>query len=407
MRYYKIIVSDPKTGKVAVPNYQGKPGFTWIDPGQGIWTYCSLYADGTVDRLGSTNPAALAIGFDIPVSFMHQPIGNPYIQISGVSLAEISHGSNLNGMNIAVYGGMAKGLPLAVPSQIGPLCMGQIFQAFGNWIGTVQYLSIYMQAGGSSQSASAVTGVPAGPNTLPAPTTNAKSGYLTFQWSAGQHLMDALVQCLRTTYPQYGISGSINPALVWSGIAATGFFAKLSQLAEYINKATINLIGGYAPDGSYPGVMISLQNNTITIQDGTTPTKPKQLLVTDLLGQPTWVDAVTVQATVILRGNVRVGDYVSLPNGRLTITPGALTNLFSPPLSGGIATQLKNQPAFSGTFLVTSVRHVGNSRDGQGTSWITTLDLLNTAPVSTSASVTTLPVISKPNRNAYKFFLPG
>lgn len=406
MRYYRIVISNPKTGLVAVPNYQGQPGFSWIAPGANVWTYCSLFPNRQPVTLGSVNPAALAIEFDIPAGFMHAPIGNPYIAIHGVSLAEIAQGSNLNGMNIAVYGGMSKGLPLAVPSQIGPLCRGQIFQAFGNWIGTQQYLAIYMQAGGSSANANTVTGFPAGPDTLPAPTTNEKPAYLVFQWQPGQPLMDAVVQCLRVAYPQYQISGSINPNLVGGGSPATGFYALLSQFAEYLRKASINLISGYAPDRSYPGVMISLQGNQIVIQDGTTPTKPKQLLVTDLLGQPTWVDAVTIQVTCILRGDIAVGNYVVLPSGPLTITQGSQSNFVAPPTSGSINTQMKNKTAFSGTFLVSNVRHVGNSRDGQGTSWVTTLDLLNTMPGSTTTSVTTLPVVQAPNKSAYNFYLP-
>ncbi|SDR42574.1 hypothetical protein SAMN05443245_5860 [Paraburkholderia fungorum] len=406
-RYYKITISDPKTGKVFVPNVGGKLGFTTVDPGAGVWTYCSLNPGGNPNALGSVNPAALKIELDITAGFMHQPIGNSYIRVYGISLAEIAQGSNLNRMNIAVEAGMSKGLPLAVPAQIGPLCKGQIFQAFGNWIGPNQTLDIFVQAGGSSANANTTTGFPAGDTTLPAPTTNDNPGYLTFQWQPGQHLMDAMVQALSIVYPQYSISGSISPNLVWTGTAATGFYTKLSQFAEYVNKASINLIGGYAPDTSaYPGVMISLQGNQIIIQDGTTPTTPKQLLVTDLLGQPTWVDAVTIQATCILRGDISPGNYVTLPNGPLTITQGSQSNFFLPPTSGGINTQLKNQTAFTGTFLVSNVRHVGSSRDGQGTSWVTTLDLLNNSVQSSTATVPALPVVQARNTNAYNFYLP-
>ena len=407
MRYYKIVISDPKTGKIFVPNFQGKTGFSLVDPGPYVWTYCSLYPGGNPQAIGSGNPAALAVEWDIPVGFMHAPIGNPYIKINGVSLQEISQGSDLNWMNIAVYGGMSKGLPLENPTQIGLLCSGQIYQAFGNWIGTSQYLAIYVQAGGSSANANTVTGFPAGPSTLPAPTTNANPAYLVFQWKPGQPLLTPVAQTLATAYPQYNIQGAVHSGLVWTGMAATGFYANLSTFAQYLNKASINLIGGYAPDiKAYMGVCMTLQNNTISIFDGTVKTAPKMLLMTDLIGQPTWVDATTMQATTILRGDIQPGNYVTLPNGPLTITANAQTSTLGPPAVGSINTQLKNRAAFQGTYLCTAVHHVGSSRDGQGMSWVTTLDLLLTAPLSPKDQAYALSVLARPNRNAYGFFVP-
>lgn len=353
--------------------------------------------------LGSTNPNALKVELDIPVSFMHQPIGNSYIQISGVSLQELYQGANLNGMNIAVYGGMAKGLPLANPAQSGLLCSGQIFQAFGNWIGTVQMLCIYMIVGGSSPLADQVTGVPGSSSTVPGPVTNQNPAYITFQWQPGQPLMTPVIQALKTSYPQYSIAGAVHEGLVWTGIAATGFFAKLSQFAQYLNKATLNLIGGYAANPqAYPGVSLTLQNNTITLMDGTTATTAKQIQVVDLLGQPTWVDRYTVQITCIMRADIKMADYVVLPNVPGTTTQGSTSQFFNVQPGNVYSTQ-KDGSIFTGTFQVVAVRHVGNSRDGQGTSWITTLDLQSrSTPAST---VDTLPVVYKAAAPT-AFFLP-
>ncbi|MFL9915055.1 hypothetical protein PQR75_06565 [Paraburkholderia fungorum] len=214
--------------------------------------------------------------------------------------------------------------------------------------------------------------------------------------------------------PQYTIRGAVSSSLVWTGTAATAFFAKLSQFAEYLNKASINLISGYAPDGSYPGVMMTLQDSTITIQDGTTRTEPKLLNFDDLIGQPSWTDVATIQVTCIMRGDIKPGNYVTLPNGPLTITPNAQTSTVGPPAVGSINTQLKNQSAFQGTFLCTVVRHVGNSRDGQGTSWVTTLDLLVPPPISQADQAyandvlaRAYDVLGRPNKNAYGFYTPG
>ncbi|MFL9915054.1 hypothetical protein PQR75_06560 [Paraburkholderia fungorum] len=207
MRFYQIVISPPKDGFVAVPNLNGQPGFSWVKPHANTWTYCSLKQGGTITAPGSVNPAALKVELDIPSGFLHEPIGNAYIKISGVSLQEVAQGSNLNRMNILVYGGMSKGLPLANPDQVGMLCSGQIWQAFGNWIGTEQSLNIYMQAGGSNANSSQTTGFPAGPTTLPSPNTNANPAGIVFQWQAGQPLLVPLVQTLQNAYPAIHHSG--------------------------------------------------------------------------------------------------------------------------------------------------------------------------------------------------------
>ena len=64
---------------------------------------------------------------------------------------------------------------------------------------------------------------------------------------------------------------------------------------------------------SYPGVSIVLQDNVIRVYDGTVKPPPIQLLFTDLIGQPTWRQAYTMQITTVMRGDIRVGDYVKLP----------------------------------------------------------------------------------------------
>ncbi|WP_144139125.1 hypothetical protein [Paraburkholderia sp. BCC1884] len=403
-RYFKIVITDPKTGYVFAPNVNGRLGFSLVKPTVNTWTYSSLYTDGTLTKLGSSNPSALKVEFDIPVSFLDQPIGNPYIQISGVSLQEMSQGANLNRMNIAVYGGMAKGLPLANPAQAGLLCSGQITQAFGNWVGTSQTLSIYVQAGGSSPSSNQTTGNPSGNTILPAPTTSEAPANIVFQWKAGQPLLVPLMQTLQLAFPQYTISGAISPNLVWSGATATGFYSKLSQFATYINKASINLISGYAPGTDYMGVKIALQDNTILITDGTTQTAPKLLMMQDLIGQPTYGQPLEIQALCVLRGDIKVGSYVTLPPGPLTIQQGGQTGAIAPPPQGSINTTAQS---FEGTFMCTSVRHVGSSRDGGGTSWITALNLLTTAPGDAKAKAYALDVLQRPAKNRYGFYVPG
>jgi hypothetical protein len=402
-RYYAVRITDPKTNEILVPNYNGKPGFTRVAFNPQIWTYSSLYQGGDPSKLASNNANALGVSFDIPVGFLHAPLVNACFKIYGVSVQEVSQGSNLNGMNIAIYGGMAKGLPLANPVQIGPLCRGQIQQAFGNWIDTLQYLEIYIQAGGSSSTADQVTGSVVSASTLPVPTTNDQPANIVFQWKPGQHLTDAVLAALQPAYPQYTIAGTVNENLVWTGTAATAFFSKLSQFADYIRKATLNLLGGYAPDRTqYMGVVMTLQNNVVTLFDGTAQTKPRPLYVADLVGQPGYSQPLQIQVTCVLRGDIKVGDYVTLPLGQLNIQAGAQVGYVPPPPLASVNSA--NAIAFQGSYLVTTVRHVGDSRDGAGTSWVTTLDVLQTQPYNASAAVATQQVLAKPS--AFNFYLP-
>jgi len=405
-RYYAVRITDPKTNQILVPNLNGKPGFGRVAFAPSVWSYTSLYQGRSPTLLSSSNPNAQQIEFDISATFLDAPLANSFIRMYGVSLQEIASGSNLTNYNIAVYGGMAKGLPLANPAQIGRLCEGQIQQCFGNYVGTQQTLDIYVQAGGSNTTATTTTGTPATLGALPTPTTNQQSGGITFQWSDGQSLSDALVYCLQLYYPQYGIAGTISPNLVWSGTAATGIYSKLSQLATYVRKASINMIGGYAPDPlGYMGVGMTLQSNVITLFDGTAQTKPKPIFFTDLQGQPTLSEPLHVQATCVLRGDIKPGDYVELPTGFLNILEGAQVGYVPPPPLAAVNT--KNSSAYQGSYFVTSVRHVGRSRDRSGLAWATVIDVLQTQPFNSNAQVDAQNVLAGPNKSAYQFYLPS
>ncbi len=115
MRSYDILITQPSTGAL-VQRFTSR------------------------DASGRAIPGALNIEWDIPVAPFATPMGAAWVRVWGVSLAQISQSSDLNGMNIQVFGGMQKGLPLANPMQYGLLVQGQIFQAFGNWIDTNQTL---------------------------------------------------------------------------------------------------------------------------------------------------------------------------------------------------------------------------------------------------------------------------
>jgi hypothetical protein len=380
MRFYRVVISDPTTNEIIIPNYNGSPGFTRLALDPTLDTYTSLYPYGLVTMFGSTNPAAQRIVMDLPTTFFHAPGQNSFIRMYGVGLVEIGQSWSLTNLNIEVYGGMAAGLPLANPDQAGLLVSGQIFQAFGNWIGTEMTLDIYLYYGGSSPSSAATTGSPNSSPTKTLPSAYDTPANIVFNWIPGQPMMLAIVNALSQAFPQYDIVGDINPNLIRNGAADVGYFSTLRQFADYINQKSISVLKGYQPstiptsNDYYQGVSITLQDGVFTIIDGTVTLAPKAIEFFDLIGQPTWSQPFTVQVTCVMRSDISVGDYVTLPPGLGTITSEAQSNYYSPGNTNTYA-QSRQSSIFSGTFQVLAVRHVGDHRAEDATGWVSIFDL--------------------------------
>lgn len=84
MRYYAITISNAAGQVYSVDN----AGNFVFGPGP---TFTSLNANGT------TNPAALHVELDIPISPQHAPQGNSWIRVWGVGVRMIGQAANLNG----------------------------------------------------------------------------------------------------------------------------------------------------------------------------------------------------------------------------------------------------------------------------------------------------------------------
>jgi hypothetical protein len=334
LRYYSIVITDPKTGKVRLP--PGAPS------GQRA-TYTSLNAAGL------TSPGALNVEMDIPVTTFAAPDGDSgaYVKVWGVSLAEISQAADLNNQQVAVYGGMQKGLPLATAAfndgQAGLLVQGYVFQAFGNWVSTEQSLDIVIKAGEG-------------------PTPGAKN--LVLNWKKGVSLGDALKSTLTTAFPGYTADINISPKLVFNQ-DETGYYSTVTELADYVRQASLAIIGGK----TYAGVDIQLSQTKFTVRDGTTSTTPKKIKFQDMIGQPTWIQSPLIQVKTVMRSDIKLGDSIQLPPALITNTAAAQSSLV-------------NQRAnFQGSFTVQRVQHFGHFRQPDAASWNTTFDA---APASLS-----------------------
>jgi hypothetical protein len=303
MRYYDVQISDPATGSIV-------KRFTSIDQAS-----------------GSTLPGALNIEIDVPIYTYDVPAGAAFLRVWGIALTDIGQSSNFNGKTIKIFAGMAKGL-----------AQGRIFQAFGNWQGINQTLDFVFYAD---------TGSAEAPQNL------------VLNWKAGMQLSVAISNTLQTAFPTYKQSISISQNLVLAH-DEPGVHQSLTQFAGYINTISKSIIGG-----TYSGVRMLIRDDTFLVYDGTTPTTPKQIIFTDVIGQPVWKDFATIGLYCVLRHDIQVGDYIVLPKAQVTTTAQSYP-------------AYRNNLVFQGSFLVTRVRHVGNFRDPDAASWVTTIDAVTT-----------------------------
>lgn len=310
MRYYNIVISDPVSGEVRR-------------------VYTSL------NSFGTTQLGALNIELDAPVFPYAQPIGGAALRVWGVSLQTVGQATDLNGMAIKVFGGMQKGLPLANPKQSGLLLQGYIAQAFGNWQDMVQTLDMVIFAG------TGTVDVPAN---------------LVLNWTKGQQLSQAIQNTLSVAYPGYTANISISDKLVLDH-DEQGFYQTITQFAQRIREISQGIVGG-----DYRGVDIILRERTFVVYDGTSPTDPRQISFTDLVGQPSWISPGRVQMKTVMRADVVVGSYVKLPKGQIVTTAQSLS-------------QYRQGSVFQGTFQIDSVRHLGNFRQPDANSWVSVFDM--------------------------------
>lgn len=316
------------------------------DDGTVLRQYTSLKPDD------STDGAALKIEFDIPVYAYGIPAGGAHIKVSGVNFADIQQASdfatsnstpgNPRGANITLMGGMSKGLPLANPAQAGLLLSGQVQQCWGNWQGTETSLELVAFA---------------------KPFTRSQPANLSFNWQQGQTLQEAVTRTLTNAYPGSIITGGFTSSLVYTE-DQPGFYQTLEQFSSYVLDASQSVI---QTDG-YIGAQIRATPAGFELFDGSTLKAPKAISFLDLIGQPTWIDVATLQVRTVLRADLNVNDLITLPVGTNAINQ---QNNYA---------QNRNRGSFQGTFMVNNIRHLGDSRQPGGDSWVTVLECVTQLP---------------------------
>ncbi|MHB1267240.1 MAG: hypothetical protein ACYCY2_06510 [Acidithiobacillus ferriphilus] len=305
---------------------------------------------------GIVDPAAQNVSFDVMVLPAAVAHGASFVTIEGIGLHDLSEVNNFKPTPIGpwtfeLYAGMKGGLPLSARQPApGLLFGGIVLDAFGNWQGTEMNLSFLIAPGQYS---------------LESP------GNLVLDWQKGQDLSAALATMLQQAYPHHILLMEIQSGMVnkWQFLH---YSSTLKQMADLVLQSTKSW-GGVK---SYPGVSIVVQNNTVRVFDGTqSGTKPPiQISYDSLVGQPTWIDAVTVAITTIMRSDISVGDEIEMPAG-MSEMPGAVFT------QAAIGNAFLNQKVmFSGKFTVIGVRHCGDFRSDDGAQWVTVIHAAAVAP---------------------------
>lgn len=314
---------------------------------------------------GQFDPGALDVEFDMLVYTHATPMGGSAIRIHGVALQDLMQAQQFGqhfinnelqqGYKLTLKGGMGKGLPLANPAQQGTLAVGQVLQSFGQWEGTEMQLDLVI---------------------MPTQYSSDNPGNYVLNWQPGQTLQAALQNCLSVAHPGMPTLFGISNQLVQS-YHEVHFCSTLDELGQLIKEMT----DGQFLGSTYPGVDIVVNSGVVTVFDGTQQSSVVQINFTDLVGQPTWLDAATMQVKVVMRGDIQVGTQIKMPQGFVG-GPGA--TIFQP--GNNSSSAYNYNLTLAGAFLVREVRHVGHFRSTSGADWVTILTCTPTTPPSGSTN---------------------
>jgi hypothetical protein len=292
---------------------------------------------------GMNNPGALDLEADIVTYNAAAPEGNSSIKIHGVGLGMIGQANNLNGMGFILRAGMAKGLPLATAQapQAGVIAQGLVYRGYGNWQGTDQTLDLIVNAG----------------------SLNVGRG-IVFNWPAGTPLATALASTLSQAFPPPFIPKISISNLLVQAHAESGFYDTIWQFASTLTELTKKL-GASLFGPQYPGVQIVASGNTVVAYDTTmAPATPvKMLSFSDLIGQPTWIEAATISFKTVLRADISPSTQVQFPLGAPVLFAQTATVAAVP------GTPASSKTAFQGNFFVHTVHHYMHLRQPDGDSW--------------------------------------
>lgn len=297
------------------------------------WT---SYPNGVYDS-GAQN-----VLFDILVSPLDTPSGASTISIEGVSLDDLFEAKQFanvkNPAQVILKGGFKEGYPLNNPKQSGVIMVGQVFQSFGNWVGTDMRLDLVV---------------------IPSPYSLRVPGNLVLNWPAGQLLGDVLTTLFKQAFPNLKPEVTISPSLI-KNYHEVGVYKTLSAFANAIAEMTSSFTTGK--------VRIAINADRIIAYDSTYKPTPIPLVFDDMIGQPTWISYNTLQIVLAQRADLSVGSQITMPKDIGSIPGFVQTTVAS------TSSYAKYQSTFKDTFTVTELRQLGNFRSPNGQAWSTIIN---------------------------------
>jgi hypothetical protein len=240
----------------------------------------------------------------------------------------------------------------------------------------------FLLIGGGNAPGTAATATTAGQSTTPggsASITPQTPLNLILNWQPGTTLGTAIQNTLSTALPGWSSVVNIASSIINAKTAPiAGFFQNLTQFATFLQQRSIDAIAAnpYGGVNNYRGVQLVVNGSTVNVFDGmgSTPAPAaKQIAFNDLVGQPTWQSALVVQVTCVLRGDLAIGQIITLPPSQVSIQSG----------QGFAPSAVRDTSIFQGSFRITGLRHVGNYKQPHGEAWVTTIDCV-AEPASTA-----------------------
>lgn len=299
---------------------------------------------------------AQRIEFDLTVTTGAIPQEGSFIRIWGPSKDQIKQASDFNGANIELYGGMQNGLPLATravqQNQQGLLVKGMVLQAFGNWQGITQTLDFVVIGGYQEMALQTDDARKAADVGAPTPPQN-----FSFTWKQGTSLTDNASDVLQQAFPGANIDVNAADDIILLH-DESGVFTDFRTFSNYIIGISRDIKG---PD--YNGLNIVGNGKGFTVFDNTKePDGTTEVTMFDLIGNVTWLDTNSIQFTTVLRADLAVSDYISLP-------PLAKAQAITTASSNS---NVRDTNTFDGKWMVIYVRHVGDSRAPDAQAWVST-----------------------------------
>ncbi|MXV36842.1 MULTISPECIES: hypothetical protein [unclassified Saccharibacter] len=331
MRYYNLCIYSPGTDPSSQPVLQFASTTAPKRPG----TPQSVPGGSPTDPF---DPGALDISFrftQASLSKAEGSTGGAFVTIKGVDITTINQASNLVNHTLILKAGMSKGLPLSNPNQVGTILHGTIQSSLGNWSGTEMDITFFVSS-------------------YQAPELDPTQISYIFHCPRGKSVKEMIKQ---TTFP-----APHKPSIVFKAkeepIALHDFIGCYTSFKE--------LCVGYGDcwkQMSGNPLTVHISGQTITFLDQFYERPIKKIDFNDLMGQPTWNGKNDITVTCPLRGDIQIGDLISLPS-----TTNYLGK-YSGQFSAQKQTLPKNSSLFSGTFEVTDISYLGSFREKDGQQW--------------------------------------